>query len=203
MIEKARRNARDAGVAARFEVAGFGEMSRRFGGRFDAVTCVGNSLPHLLDHGSLRACLSDFAALLRPGGALVIQNRNYDRLLRERERFMPLVSRIDGEGETLFCRITEYPPQGAAATTAKVSRGGGGIPADAEESIELTLVILRKRDGAWNQVVQSTPLRALRRHTVESELVRAGFSSVRVYGSYDFAVFDAAGTHDLVAVAVK
>ena len=38
----------------------------------------------------------------------MIQNRNYDRLLRERQRFMPLASRIDAEGETLFLRISEY-----------------------------------------------------------------------------------------------
>ena len=97
MVEKARQNARSAGVPVRFEVAGFGELSSRIGGSFDAVTCIGNSLPHLLDDASLRACLADFAGLLKSGGILVIQNRNYDRLLREPQRFMPLASRTDGK----------------------------------------------------------------------------------------------------------
>ncbi len=91
MVEEARENARRAGVQVRFEAAGFGELSGRVGGGFDAVTCLGNSLPHLLDDASLRACFGDFADLLAPGGILVIQNRNYDRLLRERQRFMPPV----------------------------------------------------------------------------------------------------------------
>jgi SAM-dependent methyltransferase len=195
MVEKARANARDAGVPVRFEVAGFGELTRRIRGSFDAVTCVGNSLPHLLDDASLRLCLSDFAGLLKPGGILVIQNRNYDRLLRERQRFMPLASRTDGEGETLFLRITDYAP---AAAEGGISAGTG-----ADESIDFTLVMLKRRSGVWSQTVQSTPLRALRRSTLESELARTGFSSVRVYGSYGFLDFDAPGTNDLVAIAVK
>jgi glycine/sarcosine N-methyltransferase len=182
MIEKARQNARDAGATVRFEVGGFGTLKARIGESFDAVTCLGNSLPHLLDDGSLRACLDDFAALVKPGGIVVIQNRNYDRVLRERRRFMPLSSRREGEGDTLFLRFTEF---------------GDG------ESIQFTIVTLKKRAGEWSQAVQTTPLRALRRGTLESELVRAGFSSVQVYGSYALAGFDAPGAADLVALAVK
>jgi glycine/sarcosine N-methyltransferase len=187
MVEKARRNAREAGVTARFEVAGFGGLQARVGGRFDAVTCVGNSLPHLLDASSLRACLADFASLLVPGGILVIQNRNYDRLLAERQRFMPPVARGDGEGETIFLRITEYPPAGAAAADA----------------IDFTVVTLKRHAGAWTMNARNTPLRALRRSTLESELVAAGFSAVRAYGSYAFADFDPSKSGDLVIVAAR
>lgn len=187
MVEKARQNARDAGVKARFEVAGFGELKQRVGGVFDAVTCIGNSLPHLLDDAALRACLSDFASLLVPGGILVIQNRNYDRLLRERQRFMPPVARGDGEGETLFLRMTEFPPAGAAA----------------DEAVDFTILTLKRHSGAWSMNAQTTPLRALRRSTLESELARAGFAGARSYGNYAFAEFDAPGSGDLVIVATR
>ena len=191
MVERARQNAREAGVPVRFEVAGFGELERRVGGTFDAVTCLGNSLPHLLDDSSLRACLSDFAGLLKAGGCLVIQNLNYDRLRREPQRFMRLSSRTDAEGETLFLRISSSAPADV------------GHPESAGESLDFTLVVLKKRGGRWSQSFHSTPLRALRRGTMESELARAGFSAVKTYGSYGFADFDAPGTNDLVAVAVK
>jgi ubiquinone/menaquinone biosynthesis C-methylase UbiE len=182
MVEKARQNARDAGVSVSFVTAGFGGLRGRVEGSFDAVTCIGNSLPHLLDDESLHGCLADFAELLRPGGLLVIQNRNYDRLLSERQRFMPVSSRLDPEGETLFLRITEY-----------------GV----DERIEFTVVTLKKRGGRWSQAAQSTPLRALRQATLQSGLSRAGFSSVRFYGAYDSAPFDAASSGDLVAIAVR
>jgi SAM-dependent methyltransferase len=187
MVEAARAHARGAGVQVRFEAAGFGELAATFGGGFHAVTCVGNSLPHLRDDASLLACLRDFASLLVPGGLLVIQNRNYDRLLRERQRFAPPVSRQDADGEILFVRITEYPPPGAAA----------------DDAIEFTLLTLRKRGGSWDMDARTTPLRALRRATLEEALGRAGFSTVRAYGGYGMEAFDAPGTADLLLIAAR
>ncbi len=187
MVGEARRNAAAAGVEVRFEAAGFGELAARFGAGFGAVTCLGNSLPHLLDDESLRSCLSDFADVLAPGGILVIQNRNYDRLLRERVRFMPPVSRVEGDGETLFLRMTEFAPPGSRS----------------EEMLQFTILTLRKQSGAWSMTERTTPLRGLRRATVKAALERAGFSSVRVYGGYGFEAFDAPGTSDLVVIATR
>jgi SAM-dependent methyltransferase len=185
MIERARENAAAAGVSADFRVAPFGAISSTFSARFDAITCIGNSLPHLPDDNALLGCLSDFAALLRPDGILVIQNRNYDRLLRERQRFAPLSSRSDSEGESLFVRMTDFPPPDSAR----------------DDAIDFTIVTLRKQGGAWTQSVKSTPLRALRRAVLEVTLAEAGFSSVEVFGSYERIPFDAPGAGDLIIVA--
>ena len=183
MVEHARGNARAAEVSVDLRVAGFGEMAASFEGTFDAVTCLGNSLPHLPDDASLRACLADFHAVTRPGGVLVIQNRNYDRVLRDRQRFMPVAARSDPDGETLFIRITDFPAR------------------QSDESIDFTLVTLRKKGGAWSQSAHSTPLRALRRATLEGTLAAAGFSSIEAYGGYGGAPFDSQGSSDLVIVA--
>ena len=187
MVEAARENARAAGVSARFETAGFGALAATFGGGYDAVTCLGNSLPHLPDEASLDVCLRDFAALLAPGGRLVIQNRNYDRLLRERQRFAPPVSRRGPEGETLFLRITDFP--------------GPGAP-DAEQ-VEFTIVTLRSRGSSWSMDTRTTRLRALRRETLEAALGRAGFTSVQAWGGYDLTPFDSPATADLLIVATR
>jgi glycine/sarcosine N-methyltransferase len=187
MIEQAREHAREAGVAVELAVAPFGGIAGGFPAPFDAVTCLGNSLPHLLDDDALAAALADFAAALRPSGILVIQNRNYDRVLRERQRFMPLTAREGTDGETLFLRITEFA-------------GGSGAR---EEDIEFTIVTLRKRGGQWSQAVQTTALRALRRTTLERALVAAGFASIEVYGNYALAPYDAPNTGDLVVIARK
>ena len=186
MIGRARENARATGVDVDLQAAAFGELAGRFNGPFDALTCLGNSLPHLIDDRSLAAALLDFASLLRPGGVLVIQNRNYDRLLRDRQRFMPLAAREDTEGETLFLRMTDFPPA-----------------ADTSESIEFTIVTLKKRGGTWNQTTRATPLRAIRRATIERALKGAGFSSLRIYGSFSLTPFDAPDAGDLVAIAKK
>lgn len=55
-------------------------------GGFDALLCMGNSFPHLLDdHGDMRdhkTCFKNFEAMLKPGGILVIDHRNYDYILK-------------------------------------------------------------------------------------------------------------------------
>ena len=54
-------------------------------GGFDAVLCLGNSFAHLPDfEGSLhnqKVALSNFRDIIRPGGILVIDHRNFDDIL--------------------------------------------------------------------------------------------------------------------------
>jgi len=55
------------------------------GTRFDAVLCLGNSLSALPDfdggQAKHRRALGNFWALVRPGGLLVIDHRNYNCIL--------------------------------------------------------------------------------------------------------------------------
>ncbi len=182
MVREAADNARRAGVEVDARVAAFGGLSAAFEGGFDAVTCLGNSLPHLLDDESLRAALRDVAAALRPGGVLVVQNRNYDRVLREGRRFLPVTARQSGDGEVLFLRMTDF-------------LGG--------DALDFSILTLRKSHGTWGLTVKTTPLRAIRRETLERFLGEAGFGRLLFYGSYRFEDFDAPGTGDLVAVAER
>ena len=52
---------------------------------FDALICMGNSFAHLPDHHGdqreQRRAINNFFSLLRPGGILVIDHRNFDHLL--------------------------------------------------------------------------------------------------------------------------
>ena len=54
---------------------------------FDALICMGNSFAHLPDfHGDQREqrrAIENFHSLIRPGGILVIDHRNYDNILEE------------------------------------------------------------------------------------------------------------------------
>ncbi|MCP6565065.1 class I SAM-dependent methyltransferase, partial [Klebsiella pneumoniae] len=55
------------------------------GGGFDAVICLGNSFAHLPDckgdQSEHRLALKNIASMVRPGGLLVIDHRNYDHIL--------------------------------------------------------------------------------------------------------------------------
>lgn len=182
MIERARANARVSAAPVRFETAGFGELAEVFGrGAFDALLCLGNSLPHLLTDADLAAALDDFAACLRPGGLLLIQNRNFDAVLARRERWMePQVHRED-ETEWLFMRFYDFDPDGL---------------------ITFNVVTLRREGaGPWTQRVTTTRLRPLRQPDATHALAAAGFVDVSCYGDMAGTPFDPQTSGNLVVTA--
>lgn len=185
MIERARANAAAAGVEVRLEVAGFGELAHALGERegFDAVLCLGNSLPHALTPASLQATLSDFAECLRPGGVLLLQNLNYDRILTHRQRWMEPQARREGEAEWLFLRFYDF---------------------DSDGLLTFNVVSLhRVGHGPWEQRVMSTRLRPLRHAELTAALEAAGFREISVWGELQGAPFKAERSPNLVMEAVK
>jgi SAM-dependent methyltransferase len=180
MVERARANAAAAGVDVAFAVAGLEELST-LGETFDAVLCLGNSLPHLLTADAVAGALADFAAVLQPGGLLVIQNRNFDRVWAERERFMPPQSHRAGDAEWLFIRFYDFH----------------------EETATFNMVRLRRAGDSWTQDIESTKLRPIFRDDLAAALKAAGLCGVEFYGSYGGSTFDPAQSGDLIAVARK
>jgi glycine/sarcosine N-methyltransferase len=180
MVERARANAAAAGVKVALAVAGLGELVT-LGETFDAALCLGNSLPHLLTAEAVADALADFAAVLQPGGLLVIQNRNFDRVWAERERFMPPQSHQAGDGERLFLRFYDFH----------------------EETVTFHMIRLRRAGESWTQDVESTELRPIFRDDLAASLEAAGFRDVAFHGGYGGSDFDPALSGDLIAVARK
>jgi SAM-dependent methyltransferase len=182
MIVRARANAADRAVSVRFEAVGFGELAGVFGRRaFDALLCLGNSLPHLLTHAELAAALDDFAACLRPGGLLLIQNRNFDAVLAHGERWMEPQAHREGETEWLFLRFYDFNPNGL---------------------LTFNVVTLRREGAAsWSQQVAATRLRPLPQAETVAALATAGFTDVTCYGNMAGAPFDPTTSGNLVVTA--
>jgi glycine/sarcosine N-methyltransferase len=178
MIDRARENSVRAGVRATFAVLGLGNLLT-LGHTFDAALCLGNSLPHLLTAAAVSTALVDFSAVLRPGGLLVIQNRNFDRVWARRERFMDPQSHREAGREWLFVRFYDFH----------------------EETITFNMVCLQRAEEGWVQHVESTELRPIFYDDLAWALPAAGFEGVTFYGSYEGAAFDRAESGDLIAVA--
>jgi SAM-dependent methyltransferase len=73
--------ARERLAAAEAEVTvvecAWGGLAERFGAEFDAVLCLGNSLSHAPSTDARRAALAAFAAVLVPGGTLVLDLQDW------------------------------------------------------------------------------------------------------------------------------
>jgi glycine/sarcosine N-methyltransferase len=185
MLELARSKAAAAGLDVPFVQASFADLPRHFTSEFDAVLCVGNSLPHVLTGDELEAALRGMRGILRAGGVLVIQNLNYDRRWRERPRFFGLSSGVLEGHEALVWRLADYHdthPPGITFHTALFEKGDG---------------------GQWTVEVNSTPQRPWFRDELVKRLAAMGLVVGAAYGGFDAAPFDPLTSPDLVLVARK
>ena len=187
MVEKSRQNADEAGAEVVFKPAGFIQLAETFEGEeiypFDALICLGNSLPHLTSQEDIRKALVDFGACLRPGGLLILQNRNFDAVMAKRERWIGPQSRHEGDREWLFLRFYDF---------------------DADGLITFNIIRLnREDDSPWTQNLSSVRLFPLMQEQLAQLLEESGFTDLRYYGIMDEVAFDPAGSENLVAVAYK
>jgi len=181
MIAVAQSNARESGVDVKFIVAGFGQLAETgpFGGRFDAILCLGNSLPHAMTAEALREALRDFGTVLRPGGLLIVQNRNFDLVWETRERFMPPETHRDGNEERIFIRFYDFH----------------------EETITFNVNTLHRTGTKWISSIEGTELRPIFRDEMTVALSETGFAGVELYGGLAGEPFDPRSSGNLVAVA--
>ncbi len=81
MLAKAFDNARKRGHILRTVQADWRWLNRDIHGKFDAVICLGNSFTHLFSERDRRKTLAEFYAALNHDGVLILDQRNYDRIL--------------------------------------------------------------------------------------------------------------------------
>lgn len=131
-------------------------------GPFDAALCLGNTLAHLVEPGALAAGLKALACLLAPGGMLITQTVNFDRVLAEgRAPFAPKHVPDGAGGSLRFDRDYDFT-EAPIRLGFKLSLSGPDI--DLEDTI---------------------PLRPLTREEQEQALAEAGFESIKAWGDWD------------------
>jgi glycine/sarcosine N-methyltransferase len=182
MVKRAQENARSAGIQVQFKKAGFGYLAEAFrGDAFEAVLCLGNSLPHLLSLAELSPALADFAACLRKGGLLLIQNRNFDAVISKQERWTEPQAHAEGSKEWVFLRFYDFDPDGL---------------------LTFNMVTLKHAShGSWEQTITTSRLRPLLKDELVSSLEAAGFTDIETFGNMTGTFFDPKTSPNLVVLA--
>ncbi len=169
----------------RFLHGDFRELERLTERRFGAALCLGNVLPHVEDR-ELEETLAAVASRLVPGGLLVVQILNYERILAAGIRHLPVNFREDpeGGGEIVFLRLVTPAGPGHVLfhpMTLALTPG-------AEPPVELKAVKeVRLRAWTWPEL----------RPLVEG----AGFEVRGVYGDVEGTAYRPERSFDLVLVA--
>lgn len=83
MVRKTSENAKDRGIPLKdMRTVDWLSLADEFGPeQFDGVICLGNALSHLFDHEMRRQALRSMYTILKPGGVIVVDHRNYDAIL--------------------------------------------------------------------------------------------------------------------------
>jgi glycine/sarcosine N-methyltransferase len=88
-LAEARAASVDLGVSVSFGQADILRLDEAaLDGPFDAIVTLGNSLPHLLSDDDMARALVSLHGLLAPGGTLLVGQRDWDAIDRDRPRFV-------------------------------------------------------------------------------------------------------------------
>lgn len=161
MIAYAKDKAYQKGINVTFRVEDLRHISES-DAEFSAILCLGNSLPHVLSDEDIRQALCELHRVLSKDGIFILQNVNYDWVLKDRPQQLPLI---------------EQPAEGVSFARAYTYRADGFI--------DFT-TCLTVADGLQKQEYGGTiPLRPLKRDDLTKWLSNCGFKQLAIYGGFD------------------
>lgn len=113
MLAKAEQKAEQKGFPVDLTCCDFRELSQHFCRDFSCVMSTGNALAHV-DNPGVEQTLREMDRLVRPGGYLYLDSRNWDKVLKNRDRFLYYPPFIREDGVRVNCvQVWDYHPDGA------------------------------------------------------------------------------------------
>jgi glycine/sarcosine N-methyltransferase len=160
MVQIAQKTKSEEAMFPVFEQLDMRQTGQRFPeDYFDTVICFGNTLVHLLGDDDIRQFLLSAFKVLSPEGKLTIQILNYQHILENRVKSLPL---IDNE-HIRFERNYAF--------------------GDETGLIDFNTKLTVKPTG--QEIVNSTKLYAIRQDKLQELLKEAGFSAIEFFGSFN------------------
>lgn len=161
--------------------ATWAELPEKIDETFDAVLCLGNSLPYVTDPDELAASLAGLWSRVAPGGFLLIQYKNFARMRARDERFLPLSTITDPATGTEYVCVRQYEWR--------------------EETVNFNVIVLsrdgRLPDSPWAMNHWTTPLATYPPQTISEALEELG-AEVQLHGSLALEPFAMADSEDVV-----
>jgi SAM-dependent methyltransferase len=150
---------------ARVEIGGFADTARLVSPPADLLLCLGNSLVHVPQEEAARF-VADAASVLSPGGWILLQILNYERLFREGIKELPLMRA--GEGSIEFRRRYDWEGRREVLFRTSLRIAGGDGPRILRNEIPLYPIY---PDELWEMLSGS------------------GFAPIRFYGDFQRSEF--------------
>jgi glycine/sarcosine N-methyltransferase len=177
MLHNLTQHAREMNLTIKTRRCGFTDLRNKFRTPTDAVFCMGNSLAHLLTRGELQRSIRNFHEILNPGGILVVQILNYNRILKQKERIL----NVRESGGKTFVRFYDFLPK----------------------NIRFNILTIDRNISPPEHQLQSVELRPIQAQELRTVLYSAGFSSLRIFGNIQRHPFVSSRSSDIIIFATK
>jgi glycine/sarcosine N-methyltransferase len=177
MLHVTRENAKHKRVRIETIQTSFIDMQKNVKKIYDAVFCLGNSLPHILEEKELLSSLKEFNKALKSGGHLFIQMLNYDRIMKNRNRIQS-IKEVDGK---IFVRFYDY----------------------LNKTLLFNILTMQKQEGVMKHSLRSVEIFPWQSVDLVHTLKDTGYRNVRLFGSMSLDSYDKYLSKDLVVIAQR
>lgn len=161
MIAYAKEKAYQTGADVTFRLEDVCRIKER-DEEFSAIVCLGNALPQLLTDEDIQQAVCELYRVLTKGGILILENVNYDWVLKARPQHLPILGDI--AAGVSYSRAYAYREDGLIDFTTCLTI------LDGEEK--------REYGG-------KITLRPLKRDELTMWLANCGFKEVNIFGGFD------------------
>lgn len=107
MLARCREKAEKMGIALDLRKSDFRRVSEAFDRKFDCVISTGNSLPYV-KNPDIQTALCQMDALVKAGGYLYFDTRNWDKILKEKQRFFLYNPVLKGDERVNLIQVWDY-----------------------------------------------------------------------------------------------
>lgn len=103
MVAQAKKNTKKYHIKTKIVTGDFRKIDKSYTKKYDIVSCLGNSLPHLFEEKDIKKSLTQMYKALKLNGKIILSQRNYDKVLREEKR-----AELRQSGDYTFLYIYDY-----------------------------------------------------------------------------------------------
>ena len=112
MVNKANVNFAQNKISATFHVCDFRDLKSKIRYEYDCVLCTGNSIGHV-KNDEICKVIHSMDSVLRPGGMIYIDSKNWDNILLRKQRFYLFNPAIRDRGRVNYVQIWDYNSDGS------------------------------------------------------------------------------------------
>ncbi len=112
MLKKAKQNFLERNLIADFVNCDFRNLKKSIKAEFDLVMSTGNSIGHVKNE-EIETVIEQMDSVLKPGGTIYIDSRNWDLIMKRKQRFYLFNPIVRDKGRVNHVQVWDYNKDGS------------------------------------------------------------------------------------------